>query len=131
MLPQNLESNKMDIEIYLLLNDSEVKYTTPITPSTNGQLEGGKKYTYNITVKNTGITIENANIVPWGNGDSSDFSNETPIATERRSTTVRLPSGTTRKAKRNATKKLRKPYGSGVFLLLMSYWISPRSSLRA
>lgn len=42
MLPQNLESNKMDIEIYLLLNDSEVKYTTPITPSTNGQLEGGK-----------------------------------------------------------------------------------------
>lgn len=42
MLPQNLESNKMDIEIYLLLNDSEVKYTTPITPSTNGQFEGGK-----------------------------------------------------------------------------------------
>ena len=73
MLPQSLESNKMDIEIYLLLNDSEVKYTTPITPSTNGQLEGGKKYTYNITVKNTGITIENANIVPWGNGDSSDL----------------------------------------------------------
>ena len=73
MLPQNLESNKMDIEIYLLLNDSEVKYTTPITPSTNGQFEGGKKYTYNITVKNTGITIENANIVPWGNGDSSDL----------------------------------------------------------
>ena len=76
MLPQNLESNKMDIEIYLLLNDSEVKYTTPITPSTNGQLEGGKKYTYNITVKNTGITIENANIVPWGNGDSSDLDAE-------------------------------------------------------
>lgn len=73
MLPQNLESNKMDIEIYLLLNDSEVKYTTSITPSTNGQFEGGKKYTYNITVKNTGITIENANIVPWGNGDSSDL----------------------------------------------------------
>ena len=73
MLPQSLESNKMDIEIYLLLNDSEVKYTTPITPSTNGQFEGGKKYTYNITVKNTGITIENADIVPWGNGDSSDL----------------------------------------------------------
>ena len=76
MLPQSLESNKMDIEIYLLLNDSEVKYTTPITPSTNGQFEGGKKYTYNITVKNTGITIENANIVPWGNGDSSDLDAE-------------------------------------------------------
>ena len=73
MLPQSLESNKMDIEIYLLLNDSEVKYTTPITPSTNGQLEGGKKYTYNITVKNTGITIEDANIYPWENGDSSDL----------------------------------------------------------
>ena len=73
MLPQSLESNKMDIEIYLLLNDSEVKYTTPITPSTNGQFEGGKKYTYNITVKNTGITIENANIIPWENGDSSDL----------------------------------------------------------
>ena len=73
MLPQSLESNKMDIEIYLLLNDSEVKYTTPITPSTNGQFEGGKKYTYNITVKNTGITIEKANIVPWENGDSGDL----------------------------------------------------------
>ena len=73
MLPQNLESNKMDIDIYLLLYDSEVKYTTSITPTTNGQFEGGKKYTYNITVKNTGITIENANIVPWGNGDSSDL----------------------------------------------------------
>ena len=73
MLPQSLESNKMDIEIYLLLNDSEVKYTTPITPSTNGQFEGGKKYTYNITVKNTGITIEDAHIYPWENGDSSDL----------------------------------------------------------
>ena len=73
MLPQSLESNKMDIEIYLLLNDSEVKYTTSITPTTNGQFEGGKKYTYNITVKNTGITIENANIVPWGNGDSGNL----------------------------------------------------------
>ena len=73
MLPQNLESNKMDIEIYLLLNDSEVKYTTPITPSTNGQFEGGKKYTYNITVKNTGIIIEDAHIYPWENGDSSDL----------------------------------------------------------
>ena len=76
MLPQSLESNKMDIEIYLLLNDSEVKYTTPITPSTNGQFEGGKKYIYNITVKNTGITIEKANIVPWENGDSSDLDAE-------------------------------------------------------
>lgn len=76
MLPQSLESNKMDIEIYLLLNDSEVKYTTPITPSTNGQFEGGKKYTYNITVKNTGITIEDANIFPWENGDLGDLDAE-------------------------------------------------------
>ena len=73
MLPQSLESNKMDIEIYLLLNDSEVKYTTSITPSTNGQFEGGKKYTYNITVNNTGITIEDANIFPWENGDLGDL----------------------------------------------------------
>lgn len=73
MLPQSLESNKMDIEIYLLLNDSEVKYTTPITPSTNGQFEGGKKYRYNITVNNTGITIEDANIFPWENGDLGDL----------------------------------------------------------
>lgn len=76
MLPQSLESNKMDIEIYLLLNDSEVKYTTSITPSTNGQFEGGKKYTYNITVKNTGITIEDANIFPWENGDLGDIDAE-------------------------------------------------------
>ena len=73
ILPQSLESNKMDIEIYLLLNDSEVKYTTPITPSTHGKFEGGKKYTYNITVKNTGITIEDAFIYPWENGDSGDL----------------------------------------------------------
>lgn len=76
MLPQSLESNKMDIEIYLLLNDSEVKYTTHITPSTNGQFEGGKKYTYNIRIKNTGITIDNANIVPWGYGGSGDLDAE-------------------------------------------------------
>ena len=76
MLPQSLESNKMDIEIYLLLNDSEVKYTTHITPSTNGQFEGGKKYTYNITVKNTGITIEDATIYPWENGDLGDLDAE-------------------------------------------------------
>ena len=76
MLPQSLESNKMDIDIYLLLNDSKVKYTTPITPSTNGQFEGGKKYTYNITVKNTGITIEDATIYPWENGDSGDLDAE-------------------------------------------------------
>lgn len=73
MLPQSLESNKMDIEIYLLLNDSEVKYTTHITPSTNGQFEGGKKYRYNITVNNTGITIEDATIYPWENGDLGDL----------------------------------------------------------
>ena len=73
MLPQSLESNKMDIDIYLLLYDSEVKYTTSITPTTNGQFEGGKKYTYIITVKNTGITIENADIVPWGYGDSGNL----------------------------------------------------------
>ncbi len=73
MLPQSLESNKMDMDIYLLLNDSEVKYTTSISPSTNGQFEGGKKYTYNITVKNTGITIEDANIYPWENGDLGDL----------------------------------------------------------
>lgn len=76
MLPQSLESNKMDIEIYLLLNDSEVKYTTTITPSTNGQFEGGKKYTYNISVKNTGITIEDATIYPWENGDLGDLDAE-------------------------------------------------------
>lgn len=63
--------------------------------------------------------------------DNRMYNIETPIATERRSTTVRLPSGTTRKAKRNATKKLRNREVSGVFLLLMFYWISPRSSLRA
>lgn len=76
MLPQSLESNKMDMDIYLLLNDSEVKYTTSISPSTNGQFEGGKKYTYNITVKNTGITIEDANIFPWENGDLGDLDAE-------------------------------------------------------
>lgn len=76
MLPQSLESNKMDIEIYLLLNDSEVKYTTTITPSTNGQFEGGKKYTYNISVKNTGITIEDATIYPWKNGGLGDLDAE-------------------------------------------------------
>ena len=72
-MPQCLENGKVGREIYLWLTASEVKYTTPITPSTNGQFEGGKKYTYNITVKNTGITIEKANIVPWENGDSSDL----------------------------------------------------------
>ena len=61
-----------DIEIYLLLNDSEVKYTTPITPSTNGQFEGGKKYTYTITVINNSIVIGNANITSWGIGTDNE-----------------------------------------------------------
>ena len=72
MLPQSLESNKMDIEIYLLLNDSEVKYTTSITPSTNGQFEGGKKYTYTITVKNNSIVIGDTSITGWGIGADNE-----------------------------------------------------------
>ena len=55
------------------MNDNDVKYKTSITPSTNEKFEGGKKYTYNITVKNTGILIENANITPWMDGTSSNL----------------------------------------------------------
>ena len=72
MLPQSLESNKMDIDIYLLLYDSEVKYTTSITPTTNGQFEGGKKYTYTITVKNNSIVIGDASITGWGIGADNE-----------------------------------------------------------
>ena len=75
MLPQSLEGNQLEIELDLTDNESLVtnRYKTTLYPSTDCEFKGGYKYTYNITVKNTGITIEKANIVPWENGDSSDL----------------------------------------------------------
>lgn len=75
MLPQSLEGNQLEIELDLTDNESLVtnRYKTTLYPSTDCEFKGGYKYTYNITVKNTGITIENANIIPWENGDSSDL----------------------------------------------------------
>lgn len=72
LFPQQFENKELTISCNVMYNENTINnYTTPLSLP-NG-FEGGKKYTYNITVKNTGITIEKANIVPWENGDSSDL----------------------------------------------------------
>ena len=78
MLPQSLEDNQLEIELDLTDSESYVtnRYKTTLSPSTDCEFKGGYKYTYVITVNNTSITIGNANIVPWGNGDSSDLDAE-------------------------------------------------------
>ncbi len=65
MLPQSLQSNKMEIEVALKNGNVENTYKTTLTPSTDNQFKAGYKYTYTITVKNTSIIIENANIQAW------------------------------------------------------------------
>lgn len=46
-------------------------YTTKI-PLPNG-FEGGKKYTYTISVRNNSIVIGNASITGWGIGADNEF----------------------------------------------------------
>lgn len=67
LFPQQFENNKLAISCNVRYDEStDNKYTTEI-PLPNG-FEGGKKYTYTITVRNNSIVIGNASITGWGIG---------------------------------------------------------------
>ena len=71
LFPQQFEKNELIISCNVKYNENTINnYTTTLTLP-NG-FEGGKKYTYTITVKNNSIVIENANITPWGIGADND-----------------------------------------------------------
>lgn len=72
LFPQKVENNKLDLEFGVKYNNDIDNVYTASIDLPNG-FESGKKYTYTITVKNTSVTIEKADIYPWENGASSSL----------------------------------------------------------
>ena len=74
ILPQEVNSS---LELKVSFNGQN--YTTtlpnPSKPEAN-QFSAGYAYTYNITLSNKGITVEEPEITPWEPGDSNDASAE-------------------------------------------------------
>ena len=74
ILPQEVNSS---LELKVSFNGLD--YTTtlpnPSKPEAN-QFSAGYAYTYNITLSNKGITVEEPEITPWEPGDSNDASAE-------------------------------------------------------
>ena len=71
LFPQQFENKELTISCSVLYNENTINnYTTKI-PLPNG-FEGGKKYTYTITVRNNSIVIENASITGWGIGADNE-----------------------------------------------------------
>ena len=65
VFPQSLDNNKMDIELDVADNGTINTYTTSLGSSTNNEFKGGYKYTYTISINNTGVVIDNAGITKW------------------------------------------------------------------
>lgn len=65
VFPQSLDNNKMDIELDVADNGTINTYTTSLPSSTNNEFKGGYKYTYTISINNTGVVIDNAGITKW------------------------------------------------------------------
>lgn len=74
ILPQEVTSS-----LNLKVSFNGQNYTTtlpnPSKPEAN-QFSAGYAYTYNITISNKGITVEEPEITPWESGDSNDASAE-------------------------------------------------------
>lgn len=72
ILPQEVTSS-LDLKVSF----NGLNYTTtlpnPSKPEAN-QFSAGYAYTYNITLSNKGITVEEPEITPWEPGDSNDVS---------------------------------------------------------
>ena len=67
LFPQQFENKELTISCNVMYNENTINnYTTKISLP-NG-FEGGKKYTYTISVHNNSIVIENANITSWDIG---------------------------------------------------------------
>ncbi len=71
LFPQRLDEDKLTISCRVEYGDNTYNnYTTTISLP-NG-FEGGKKYTYTITLKNNSIEIGDANITPWVTGADNE-----------------------------------------------------------
>ena len=71
LFPQQFENNELTISCKVLYNENTVNNYTTTMRLPNG-FEGGKKYTYTITVRNNSIVIGNANITSWGIGADNE-----------------------------------------------------------
>ena len=67
LFPQQFENNKLAISCNVLYDKSTINNYSTLMSLPKG-FEGGKKYTYTITVRNNSIVIEDANITSWGIG---------------------------------------------------------------
>lgn len=67
LFPQEFENKELTISCSVLYNENTSNNYTTTIPLPNG-FEGGKKYTYTITVRDNSIVIGNANITGWGIG---------------------------------------------------------------
>lgn len=72
LFPQRIENDKLDLEFSVKLDEETTNVYTASIDLPNG-FESGKKYKYNITVKNTSISIEQAYIMQWEEYDQGDL----------------------------------------------------------
>ena len=72
ILPQEV-TTPLDLEVSFYGNSYTATLKLPTTPTANFYA-AGYAYTYNITLNNKGITVEEPEITPWEPGDSNDVS---------------------------------------------------------
>lgn len=74
LLPQTVQDNSIIISLETSTDDgTHNTYTTTLTAPSGGLFRGGSLYNYTILVTNNGITIENADIMPWEDGASDNL----------------------------------------------------------
>ena len=74
ILPQGVTTS-LDLKVSFNGLDYTTTLPNPSKPEAN-QFSAGYAYTYNITLNNKGITVEEPEITPWESGDSNDASAE-------------------------------------------------------
>lgn len=72
ILPQGVTTS-LDLKVSFNGLDYTTTLPNPSKPETN-QFSAGYAYTYNITLNNKGITVEEPEITPWEPGNSNDVS---------------------------------------------------------
>ena len=72
ILPQGVTTS-LDLKVSFNGLDYTTTLPNPSKPEAN-QFSAGYAYTYNITLNNKGITVEEPEITPWESGDSNDAS---------------------------------------------------------
>ena len=72
ILPQGVTTS-LDLKVSFNGLDYTTTLPNPSKPEAN-QFSAGYAYTYNITLNNKGITVEEPEITPWEPGDSNDVS---------------------------------------------------------